>query len=305
MGAITEITFEVGSYNRKRLLKMTIDCIRKEMEEFALGYEIIVVDGGSTDGTIKWLCMQKDIITIVQHNRGKWKGKDVVQHSAGYFHNLAFKIAKGKYICPLSDDCLITPGSIINAYNLFENKRKNGERVAQLSFYTRLWPIGKKYHVRLAFENKMYAGFGMYLNKAIRSVNYFDEETFHFYYIETDLSLKLWQNGWIVIESPDSYVEHYHYANPKIRRENKKKYIEDYTNLLAKWEGIFYDSNKKEMRKDKVIEKYYRDKNQTVKRFGYRCYLYAILKTKIYDFFSKYVVTRKIHNLLKVGRNSL
>ena len=66
------ISIILGSLNRKAFLKLALDSIRKELT--GVPHEIIVVDGGSTDGSIQWLTKQKDIVTIVQHNRGKWQG---------------------------------------------------------------------------------------------------------------------------------------------------------------------------------------------------------------------------------------
>ncbi|UCF03833.1 MAG: glycosyltransferase, partial [Deltaproteobacteria bacterium] len=63
----TEVSVVLGSYNRKRFLKAAIQSIRNN--EILVPYEIIVVDGGSTDGSLSWLSKQKDIITILQHNR--------------------------------------------------------------------------------------------------------------------------------------------------------------------------------------------------------------------------------------------
>jgi hypothetical protein len=41
-------------------------------------YELIVVDGFN-DGSIQWLIEQKDIITIIQHNSGEWRGKRLTE----------------------------------------------------------------------------------------------------------------------------------------------------------------------------------------------------------------------------------
>jgi glycosyltransferase involved in cell wall biosynthesis len=43
----------LGSYNRKRFLKHTLRNIRNELVNFNVPHEIIIVDGGSTDGTEK------------------------------------------------------------------------------------------------------------------------------------------------------------------------------------------------------------------------------------------------------------
>src|SRR5688572_14235075 len=97
----------IGSYNRRRFLELTLESVREELAGSA--HEIIVVDGGSQDGTVDWLTRQRDVIAVVQHNRGTWRGRPLERRSWGYFMNLGFKLAQGKYICMLSDDCLLVP----------------------------------------------------------------------------------------------------------------------------------------------------------------------------------------------------
>ena len=67
------------------------------------------------------------MISIIQHNRGTYQGKQIEQRSWGYFMNLGFKCAQGKYICMISDDCLIIPGSLKNGYEEFERRLSQGK----------------------------------------------------------------------------------------------------------------------------------------------------------------------------------
>ena len=71
------LSIVIGTYNRRILLQNCIRSIR--MNGITLPYEIIVIDGGSNDGTEKWLVRQRDILTICQHNRYEENGKIVIK----------------------------------------------------------------------------------------------------------------------------------------------------------------------------------------------------------------------------------
>lgn len=255
------VSVVLGSFNRKKLLKLTIASIREEFSRASFPHEIIVVDGGSTDGSLRWLSEQKDIITIIQHNRGTWKGKEITRRSWGYFMNLGFKCAQGTYICMLSDDCLVVPGAIINGFHLFENERKDGKKLGALAFYWRNWPEQKKYWVGLTLGNKMFVNHGMYLRKALEEVDFIDEKTYRFYHADGDLCLKLWQNGYEVIDSPDSFIEHNTHANLSVRKSNTQNQKDDWQNYLEKWKGIFYHPDIEDS--GAWIEKEYSDLSNT------------------------------------------
>lgn len=269
------ISVVLGTYNRKHFLKLTIKSIRHELHN--IRHEIIVVDGGSTDGTLNWLCKQKDILTIIQHNRGIWKGNKIQTKSWGYFMNLGFKSSSMKYICMLSDDCLIVPGAIVNAINKFENELNNYRKIGAIAFYWRNWPDQNKYWVGLTLGKKMFVNHGIYLKKALEDVDYIDENNFKFYHADGDLCLKLWQHGYECIESEDSYIEHYTHANKKVRGSNNLKQSKDWENYLNKWNGIYYFPENDWT--GGWLEKEFIDKNKTYKKFILK-YLLSILFIK-------------------------
>lgn len=231
------VSVVIGSYNRRAFLKSTLESVRNNGMTFP--YEMIVVDGGSTDGTLRWLTQQKDVITIVQHNRGAFRGKPIERQSWGYFMNLGFKTAQGKYICMISDDCLLVPGAIKNGVDLFEKKLEEGNKVGGVAFYWREWPINRDYWVGTTFGDKMFVNHGLYLREAVAKVNWIDENTYFFYHADGDLCLRMWENGYETVDSPDSYVEHYSHANQRIKVTNAERQKQDWAAYSQRWIGAF------------------------------------------------------------------
>lgn len=229
------VSIVVGTYNRLEFLKALLSSLREELAD--IEHEIIVVDGGSSDGTTEWLIEQKDIITILQHNRGSWLGKEITRKSWGYFMNLGFRAASGKYVCMLSDDCLVVPGAIKNGLKCFDNNSLKN-KVGQVAFYWRNWPDQEKYWVGTAWGNRMFVNHGLYLKKALESVDFIDSENYFFYHADGDLSLRLWENGWRCIDSKKSFIEHFHNANEIVRESNLQKQKNDWKFYYNKWSSL-------------------------------------------------------------------
>lgn len=256
-----DISIVLGSYNRFDFLKVTIQNIREEIESSKLKCEIIVIEGGSTDGSIKWLSSQKDIISIIQHNRGEWKGKEIERKSWGYFINLGFKISKGKYVCMISDDCLFTPGSLLNAFKQFE--AEDGNMVGALAFFWREYPVETKYKVGRVFDDKVFVNHGIYLNKVLNEINFANEDDYFFYHADSDLSMKIWGNGYSIKPSLNSYIEHYCHANQKVKQSNTIKKNEDQNVFKAKWQNYF----KKDDLEGSWLNKDFNDEARTCLKF--------------------------------------
>lgn len=257
------VSIVLGTYNRLKFLKIAIESIRREVAGHA--HEIIVVDGGSFDGTVEWLTKQKDLVTIVQHNRGLWQGKAIDRRSWGYFMNLAFKCARGKYVCMLSDDCLVVPGAIINGVNIFEKCLSRNEKIGAVAFYWRNWPENDVYFIGLTLGGNMFVNHGLFLRQALEDVGFIDEDTYRFYHADGDLCLKMRQMNYACIASPGSFIEHYSHANTAARKSNTVASENDWGNYLKKWEGIFYFKDSTDI--EGCIEQEYSDVTNTGELF--------------------------------------
>jgi glycosyltransferase involved in cell wall biosynthesis len=260
------VSVVLGSFNRIKFLKYAIQSIRYELKDAEFPYELIVIDGGSNDGSTEWLLKQKDIITTVQHNRGKRENKPIERRSWGYFMNLGFKSAQGKYICMLSDDCLVIPGAIKSGYTFFEKELKKGINAGAVAFYWRNWPEYEKY-VIFKFYGIINLNHGLFLKKALDDVGYIDEDNYMFYAGDVDLSFKLHHAGYNLLISEDSHIEHYMHANNKTRVKNLETFETDNSNFIKKWKAIYPDMDFTEKNRSLLIEKGYIDEFDTVKIF--------------------------------------
>lgn len=93
-----------GTYNRLESLIRMVRSVREHIPAF-IGYEIVLVDGGSTDGTQAWCKQQKDV-RLIEH--GELRG------AIRAFCDGA-KAAQGDYVVLGNDDIEYLPGSFLSA----------------------------------------------------------------------------------------------------------------------------------------------------------------------------------------------
>jgi GT2 family glycosyltransferase len=238
-----------------------------------------VVDGGSDDGSPEFLVRQKDTITIVQHNRGEFQGKLIQRRSWGYFMNLGFRCAQGKYILMVSDDCLLVPGALENGISFFEDRLAAGHKTGAVAFYWRDWPSQEQYRVSLVLGNRMSVNHGLYLRSALEEVGWIDEDRYRFYHADADLALRLWDAGYEVVDCPDAYVEHFEHANAQVRQSNYEREAADWKALLERWPDLADGA----VRSDALpwIVRDYHDATNTAARFpGARAALAEALRKR-------------------------
>jgi len=259
-----EVSIVLGSYNRRPYLAATLSSIRNH--DFDGPMEIIAVDGGSSDGALEYLVAQKDVVTIVQHNRGEWRGEPIPRRSWGYFMNLAFKAAQGRFICMLSDDCLLVPGAIRNGIEAFDEAAEAGQRPGAVAFYFSNRPGPDDYYVNTVY-GVTNVNHGLYLREALAAIGYADEETYAFYNADSDICLRMHKAGYAIIDSPASFVEHHSHANEGVRATNESLMSDDDTRFMARWGHL--DPDRKTW--DEVLGRkkiVFKDPSQTAKAWA-------------------------------------
>jgi hypothetical protein len=145
------------------------------------------------------------------------------------------------------------PGAIKEGISVAEQCVNQGKKIGGVAFYFRDWSKEDGYHVGYTLGEKMYVNHGLFVNQALKDVNYIDEETCFFYNGDGDLCLSMWQKGYEIIDSPKSFVEHYPHANLDVRSTNYERYKSDIANYLSKWTGIFYNPALNNLGKQKQL----------------------------------------------------
>src|SRR4030065_1229433 len=105
-----EISVVTGTYSRLNYLKSMVESVRKSIGT-GIPYEVVVVDGGSKDGTVEWCKKQSDIKFIQQ---GRLLG------AVKAFNEGAFA-ATGRYVILANDDVQFIDESILCALSFMQD----------------------------------------------------------------------------------------------------------------------------------------------------------------------------------------
>lgn len=100
-----EIAAIVVTYNRKALLAQCICALQAQTFQ---GFDTIIIDNASTDGTYEAIAGQVDGDRVRYHNLGTNTGG-----AGGFHHGLAYAMRAGyRYFWLMDDDCQPTPGAL-------------------------------------------------------------------------------------------------------------------------------------------------------------------------------------------------
>lgn len=110
-----EISIVTGTYNRIEHMKLMVYSVRRSIG-VGIPYEIVAVDGGSTDGTIQWCESQSDIVLIKQ---GKLLGAVKAFNEGAY-------AAKGRYVVLANDDIEFLDESLLCAISFMQDNSNVG-----------------------------------------------------------------------------------------------------------------------------------------------------------------------------------
>ena len=109
-----EVSIVSGTYNRLPHMQRMVNSVRYSVGP--VSYEIILVDGGSTDGTIEWCKGQRDITIIEQ---GQLLG-------AVKAFNEGARAARGRYVVLANDDIEFVGYSIARSWAFMEDFKTVG-----------------------------------------------------------------------------------------------------------------------------------------------------------------------------------
>lgn len=109
-GDSIEVSVCTGTYNRLIHLQKMVESVRKSIG-VGIPYEIVLTDGGSTDGTIEWCKAQGDVVLIEQ---GELLG-------AVKAFNSACRAARGRYVVLANDDIAFVDESILCALSFMDD----------------------------------------------------------------------------------------------------------------------------------------------------------------------------------------
>jgi GT2 family glycosyltransferase len=224
----------VATYNRLHLLKRTLDSIAAGTR---CSHEIMVIDGGSTDGTIEYLKSHPGITPVFQ---GKLLG-------TSRCYNQVWKQVESKYTVWLSDDTEVVEGSLDLAVSILETHPEIGMVGLKMKDTMGQWRT-RPYMGFLSKYGILNCNHGVLPTDLLRSVGYFNEN-YRAYTIDPDLTASILCTGKrVVMTKCISVLHHREWANEgtwkdKIKQDmggidNKRIYYEKFKFLKQSYKTL-------------------------------------------------------------------
>ena len=195
--------------------KDTVACVMSLQALTYANFEIILVDNGSTDGSVDHLEREFPLVTLLQTgaNLGFGGGCNV-----GIRHALSQGV---DYIWLVNSDATVDPEALTALVRVAEKNPVLGsvgsvlfdaDKPSQVQLWgggrVNLW-LGRSNHCLSPGPISFISGASLLLRRAaLERVGLFDDSSFFMYWEDTDLGFRLRKDGWQLAVSSDSRIWH-------------------------------------------------------------------------------------------------
>ena len=192
-----KVSIVSGTYNRLPYLKNMVASARAALP-YGTSYEIILVDGNSSDGTIEWAKTQRDVKLIEQ---GELRGGIAA-------FNVGCAAARGEYVVVANDDITFEPNAISAALvHLEDTPRCGGVAFAQISQARSDWHVNT---MQVAGGGSVpYAQVGMFRRDLGDMAEWWALPGARHYGSDNWLSAQIWEMGYRIDAVPLARVKDY------------------------------------------------------------------------------------------------
>jgi len=224
-----ELVVVIGTRNRREILEK---CLNALIEKINTHHQIIVIDAGSTDGTIEYLQSVKGIHLVCD-------GRPIGQAQS---YNRVFRSLDCQYICWLSDDNFVLPGMLDTAVDILRGNNKIGLVALKVKDVTGRH-TDKPYLGGLYKTGILNCNQGVIRSDLFRKIEYFDE-SFKNYGIDPDVTTKVLLSGYRVVYTKAIAIYHFRDhgseggAISKVERAKSKGLLKQ--NYHIKYSNLIY-----------------------------------------------------------------
>lgn len=220
---MTDVTIIILSYNTKELLLTCLKSVFETTKEIC--FEVVVVDNNSHDGSPKAVRKAFPDVQVIENSENLGFAKA---------NNIALRQTKSPYALLLNSDTILTKGAVKTMHDFMQANNDAGICSGQLlnengtkqnsfayfpgmltllfneSLINTLSPFRKNKHSITDTAVKVDSCIGACIlikMDAVKKANFFDE-SFFFFFEETDLAIALHQNGWSSYIVPKAKIYH-------------------------------------------------------------------------------------------------